>query len=108
MTSELNFDHERAALAHRAAFALITTVLSQGADVRATLRSFVDIPAEPTEGDLLGMLRELGDIVEVLTWHAAGNLLAATGSPDAALATIRAAAIDQEIFLRDERGETGD
>lgn len=105
MTSELNFDAERAAEAHSASFALITSLLSTGlstgpSDVRATLRAYVDPEADP-----LVVIGKLADIVEVLTWHAAGNLLAATRSVDAALATIRAAAIDQEIFLRDERGD---
>lgn len=89
---------ERAHSAHSAAFALLTAALSDPAEgtLRAVLTAQIREEQDPG--------KTLVDVIETLTWHAAGALVTHSGGIDAALETVREAALLQAA--KDQGGDT--
>ncbi|WP_062311539.1 hypothetical protein [Demequina rhizosphaerae] len=89
-------DFGRAQAAHRAAFALITTAITDpGTDQLEGL-----LATYATEADQPG--QALVDIAHALIWHAAGALFTvAEGDTDKALALVRQGAAMQELKRED-------
>lgn len=87
----MNTIDDRAQAAHREAFALITTAISNpaGVDLEPAIVAHITNTENPSQAVL--------DLVQVLAWHAAGALLTHAGSIDAALDLVRVAALEQEM-----------
>jgi hypothetical protein len=88
-----NSELQRAAEAHRSAFALVTAALlnPEGFDPQEMLAEFGSESNDPAQCVL--------DISAALVWHVAGAVVRATGDREGALDLIRAAALLQEEAL---------